>query len=137
MLFDGSVQSFALQAPMSAYSSGHHVSPDGEVWVTRLSAIHIQGQCILLVGCETFIAMASKRQLHGEIPGRCIPGVYPHLPISISHVSRTDHGERCARFPRWVSLRIRNVANDSSEFFGFCAHRSQYCVKLDTWSTKA
>ena len=39
-----------------AYSSGHHVNPDGEVWVARLSAIHFQGQCIRPVSCYTLLS---------------------------------------------------------------------------------
>ena len=31
------------RTPTLAYSSGHRVYPDGEVWVGRLSAIHFQG----------------------------------------------------------------------------------------------
>ncbi|EMC90811.1 hypothetical protein BAUCODRAFT_80780, partial [Baudoinia panamericana UAMH 10762] len=31
------------RASTPAYSSGHRFYPDGEVWVTRLSAIHFQG----------------------------------------------------------------------------------------------
>src|SRR6201999_85085 len=39
-----------------AYSSARHFNADGEVWVTRLSAIHFQGQFIRQVSCYTLLS---------------------------------------------------------------------------------
>jgi hypothetical protein len=39
-----------------AYSSARHFNADGEVWVTRLSAIHFHGKFIRQVSCYTLLS---------------------------------------------------------------------------------